>query len=111
MHPLTAAITSAIEEFSANHQSLRQLMINTLVAIVEGKVGPLLAAEKRRADAFLDFDRLKPVLIGEFKHYVNDGTDDDGNEMGHEESIPWTTIKEILTAAALPAESGREVKP
>lgn len=48
MHPLTQAITSAVEEFSNSHQSLRQLMVNTLVAIVEGKVGPLLA-EKTKA--------------------------------------------------------------
>ena len=48
MHPLTTAITDAVTEFSNNHQSLRQLMVNTLVAIVEGKVGPVVKAKLER---------------------------------------------------------------
>lgn len=50
MHPLTQAVTEAVEEFSKNHQALRQLMVNTLVVIIEGKVGPLLAAAKTEAN-------------------------------------------------------------
>lgn len=59
---------------------------------------------KSRAEAFLDFDRLKGVLHGEFTHYVSDGLDDDGNERGHEECIEWTTVKDILKRAALAGE-------
>jgi hypothetical protein len=46
-----------------------------------------------------NFDLLKPIMIGEYKHYVDDGTDSDGNEQGHEELIEWTTIKDILRDA------------
>lgn len=185
MHPLTTAITEAVTEFSNNHQSLRQLMVNTLVAIVEGKVTTWLrerenlhsytfedmrrqrnehqrrandavrttAAEitlrqeaeaaaqsaiaqldkaekerdeairwknlameeerrarderdgwKKRAEAFLDFDRLKGVLHGEFEVEHYDGCDSDTGEPRHATTtIPWTTIKDILKAAALPS--------
>ena len=165
MHPLTAAITDAVTEFSNNHQSLRQLMVNTLVAIVEGKVTAwlrqrednhlevtnsyrsriataetrlltvsekLIAAEqqrdelqagvmsaavkidkaekerdgwKKRAEAFLDFDRLKGVLHGEFEVEHYDGCDGDTGEPRHATTaIPWTTIKDILKRAALAGE-------
>lgn len=88
MHKLTAAITSAVEEFSANHQSLRQLMVNTLVAIVEGKVGPLLSAAKTEADnlRFQLADELNGGLamraerdaLAKFKAHVHKRLDDAG---------------------------------
>ena len=52
-----------------------------------------------------DFDRLKGHLHGEFTHYVADGLNEDGDEIGHEEIIDWTTIKDILKAA-LKAQKG-----
>ena len=209
MHPLTQAITDAVTEFSNNHQSLRQLMVNTLVVIVEGKVGPLFAdlkahdvralvlryevgdpdgdtghdvhaesvkqveelldylreAEselsdiddaltdesddtrvvavrrlvreceeakreasnaafdiaklkqerddwKKRAEAFLDFDRLKGVLHGEFKVEHYDGVHSmTGEPIEAETMIPWTTIKDILAAAALPVSATDQLVP
>lgn len=63
----------------------------------------------------VDFDKLKPVLIGEFTIPVAmrcsacdfDGAQNEcevcGGEVDYLQSVdvPWTTIKEILKAAAL----------
>lgn len=58
---------------------------------------------KTRAEAFLDFDRLKGVLHGEFKVEHYDGVHSmTGEPIEADTMIPWTTIKDILKAAALP---------
>lgn len=44
MHPLTQAARRVAENFDKNHQPLRLLMVNTLAAMIETEVGPVVKA-------------------------------------------------------------------
>ena len=136
MHPLTTAITSAVTEFSNNHQSLRQLMVNTLVAIVEGKVGPLfrdandrlgIACQKWKEEvadikfhgaetatlAELQAERDTVAALRKFKAYVHQRLDDagvpkfdDGRECRIGERLSWVLLGKALQVAVARGDLG-----
>jgi hypothetical protein len=73
-----------------------QAQINDLTESLKTTIAERDAALAQVPKLEWDFGRLKGIMIGEYKHYVEDGMDADGNELGHEEIIEWTTIKGIL---------------
>lgn len=59
MSPIQEAARRVVAQFEV-HQSLRLLMQNTLAAIIETEVGPLvMKAEKERGEACAERDRLR----------------------------------------------------
>lgn len=89
------------------HRSAHERILSTL-RVAEEMRQRLIAERngwKARAEAFLDFDRLKGVLMGEFSVEHFDGCDSyTGDPRYTKTAIPWTTIKEILKRAALAGE-------